>query len=268
MPTHSTDHSPLDFVLNATGRSSILLVCEHATPYIPLTFNGLGLSELDQKSHAAWDIGAIGLTKYLSQHLNAVAIVGAVSRLVYDCNRPPYAPDAMPERSEIIDIPGNKNLSQADRDARITTYYTPFHAAVSAQVAKTRCPIIVTIHSFTPVYHGQKRDLEIGILHDTDSRLADAMLESATHFYPGTVQRNAPYGPEDGVTHTLQTHALPAGLPNVMLEIRNDLITTDQQQKDMAQLLAQWIAQSCANLAQATRAIDDTPPAPQHCRTV
>jgi predicted N-formylglutamate amidohydrolase len=111
-----------DLILNPDGTSSVVLVCEHASNYIPTEFHALGLPEADQKSHAAWDPGALAVTTYLSQHLNAVAVAGGVSRLVYDCNRPPSAPDAMPMRSEIIDVPGNLNLTQQDRDARTQAF--------------------------------------------------------------------------------------------------------------------------------------------------
>ena len=83
---------------------------------------------------------------------------------------------------------------------------------------------MVTIHSFTPVYNGKPRAVEVGILHDSDTRLADAMLAAAAHNPAFKVERNAPYKPEDGVTHTLAEHALPNGLLNVMVEIRNDLL--------------------------------------------
>jgi predicted N-formylglutamate amidohydrolase len=102
--------------------------------------------------------------------------------------------------------------------------------------------VIVTIHSFTPVYHGQHRAVEIGVLHDSDARLADAMLDIAGRHTPLNVLRNAPYGPQDGVTHTLKEHAIRSGHLNVMIEIRSDLIETQRQQTDMAAMLAGWIA--------------------------
>jgi predicted N-formylglutamate amidohydrolase len=91
--------------------------------------------------------------------------------------------------------------------------------------------MLVTIHSFTPVYNGVRRSCEIGILHDADSRLADAMLAGTIPF---KMERNVPYSASDGVTHTLRTHAIPRGWPNVMIEIRNDLIATPDQQRAMA----------------------------------
>lgn len=227
---------------NPDGGSSVVLVCEHASSCIPPEYEHLGLSEDQRQSHVVWDPGAMPVAMRLSETLDAALIAATVSRLIYDCNRPPNSSDAMPARSEVIDIPGNAGLSQADRDRRTSTYYEPFRSALAERIAQTENPVIVTVHSFTPVYHGRARDVEIGVLHDSDSRLADAMLEIAGRHSKADVRRNQPYGPEHGVTHTLREHALPGGHPNVMLEIRNDLIRTEAEQHEMADMLARWIA--------------------------
>lgn len=224
---------------NAEGRSEVVLVCEHASSFIPDHLRHLGLSAQDRLSHAAWDPGALEVAKHLSRRLEAKLVAGAVSRLVYDCNRPPDAPDAMPARSELIAVPGNVGLDAAAKAARVATYYDPFHAAVRAALQVTRNAILVTVHSFTPVFHGKARHVEIGVLHDADTRLADAMLATADRAF--NVQRNQPYGPQDGVTHTLKEHGLAGGHLNVMIEVRSDLIATPQQQAEMAGILGRWL---------------------------
>lgn len=233
-------------VINAAGSSATVLVCEHASHDIPSPFNGLGLAQADRESHAAWDPGAMAVAEGISTRLDAPLVSSTVSRLVYDCNRPPEASDAMPAKSELIDVPGNRNLSVADRQARVDAYYTPFKKTLATTIAAKSAPVIVTIHSFTPVYKGQERAVEIGILHDTDSRLADAMLETASAHCSNLVERNEPYGPEDGVTHTLRENAIPHSHLNVMIEIRNDLIATETQQDEMAALMARWLTTSIA----------------------
>ncbi|WP_171174619.1 N-formylglutamate amidohydrolase [Ruegeria sp. HKCCD8929] len=223
-------------VLNAAGRGRVVLLCEHASNRIPAEYDGLGLSEADRASHAAWDPGARTLTLRLSRALDAPVVASTVSRLVYDCNRPPEAASATPERSETIGVPGNVGLSQQARDARAAAIYAPFCKAV-AQVLDARGPetVLVTVHSFTPVYFGQPRAVELGLLHDEDSRLVDAMLDHVDHVPHRHTERNEPYGPADGVTHSLRLHALGRGLANVMLEVRNDLLRTDKQVAAMAQ---------------------------------
>ncbi|SMX23719.1 N-formylglutamate amidohydrolase [Boseongicola aestuarii] len=231
---------------NAGGSSSVVLVCEHASNDIPARFNGLGLSADDRKSHAAWDPGALGVAQSLSRHLDAPLVSSRISRLVYDCNRPPEAPDAMPERSEVIEVPGNRSLSAIDRNERVAAYYLPFRAALSRTIQQMTRPIIVTVHSFTPVYHGALRTVEIGVLHDSDTRLADAMLQTADAHTRADVQRNQPYGPEHGVTHTLKEHAIRDGHLNVMLEIRNDLIASTEQQENFGAMIAGWLVDAVA----------------------
>jgi len=251
--THFDGMEDLDRALDAAGSSAVVLVCEHASNHIPAQFQGLGLSDADRVSHAAWDPGALAVAQGMARRLDACLVAARVSRLVIDCNRPPEAADAMPMRSEIITIPGNAALTAAARGARVQAYYHPFHAAVGRAVERVADPILVTIHSFTPTYHGKARAVEIGILHDRDTRLADAMLDAAARHTRSIVARNQPYGPNDGVTHTLKLHAVEAGLPNVMIEVRNDLLATVAQQDAMALTLSKWLAEACATLGFAGR---------------
>jgi len=209
------------------GASAVLLVCEHAGRFIPEGLNNLGLDETAAQSHIAWDPGALSVAERLSAVLDATLISQKISRLAYDCNRPPESDQAVRAQSEVFHIPGNAGLSQAQRDERTDYIYRPFQKALAEAVQTRTLTAIVTVHSFTPVYNGAPRAVEVGILHDSDRRLADAMLEAAVKNPAYNVQRNAPYGPEDGVTHTLQEHAVAHGLLNVMIEIRNDLIADD-----------------------------------------
>jgi predicted N-formylglutamate amidohydrolase len=144
-------------------------------------------------------------------------------------------------------------MSAAERQARIDEIYLPFHDAVSEFVvgrkAAGRLPILVTMHSFTPVYFGKPRNVELGILHDADSRLADRMLAAATAGQVAyDIRRNEPYGPTDGVTHSLIEYGVRYGLPNVMIEIRNDLIRNEIGQRVMADYLEGLFARSVAAL--------------------
>ena len=228
-------------VENPQGRGSVLIVCEHASRRLPERLGTLGLSQEALASHIAWDPGALAVARRMAGSLDATLVFQRFSRLAYDCNRPPDAPGAMPAVSEIYEIAGNRDLSQAERDARTQALYIPFHARIeeiiAARKAEGRRTVIVTMHSFTPVYMGVRRDVELGILHDEDSRLADAMLTAAQGTTLYRIARNEPYGPADGVTHTLKLHGLANGLPNVMIELRNDLIADDSTQGVAADFL-------------------------------
>ena len=235
--TPSLDISPAT-LLNGNGKFPALIVCEHASNHVPDEYDNLGLSQDELQSHIAWDIGAAEVALHLSALLDAPYVRGEVSRLVYDCNRPPNAPDAMPEKSEVFVIPGNQNLSTDDKQTRLERVYEPFKHCIEQTLAGfSEQPALITIHSFTPVYNGDVRAVELGILHDEDTTLADAVLAEASNSCEYVVQRNKPYGPEDGTMHSLKLHGNANHLPNVMIEIRNDLISTSEQCKAMAQTL-------------------------------
>lgn len=241
-------------VENALASGPYLLVCEHASHRLPEKLGTLGLLPEVLTSHIGWDPGALAVSQMLVKSLDAALIHQRFSRLVYDCNRPPEAEAAMPAVSEIYDIPGNANISAGERQSRTEALYLPFRAAIAdfiaARKAAGRPPVLVTMHSFTPVYHGRPRDVEIGILHDTDKRLADCMLAAAGKTRRHDVRRNEPYGPADGVTHTLIEHGLKNGLLNVMIEIRNDLIKDEAGQRVMADYLTGLLGESLQELSQ------------------
>ncbi len=223
---------------DAPGR--VILVCEHASNAFPAPWDGgLGLGDDLRSAHIAWDPGALGVARGLAQALDGALIHAKASRLIYDLNRPPHAPGAMPIRSEIHDIPGNADLPEAERLARTQAHYIPFHAALSdllaCRLAQGRQPVLITVHSFTPVYFGQPRAVEFGLIHDADDRLACAIAQQVTGL---DTRLNEPYSAADGVAHMLARHATPLGLPHAMLEIRNDLIATPAAQAAMAARLA------------------------------
>jgi predicted N-formylglutamate amidohydrolase len=235
---------------NAGGRSPVLLVCEHASSTLPVSLGSLGLPVETLTAHIAWDPGALAVARKLSTRFDATLVFQNFSRLAYDCNRPPESPDAMPAVSEVFEIPGNRNIEPAERQARIDEIYRPWQRqlreTIAARKAAGRETVIVTIHTFTPVYKGVPRSVEIGILHDRDTRLADEMLARSSRESRFVVGRNEPYGPKDGVTHTLIEHGLANGLLNVMIEIRNDLVKDEAGQEVVAGFLAELIGESLA----------------------
>lgn len=231
------------------GTSRLVLVCEHASAFIPPALDGLGLSDAARTSHIAWDIGALDVARRLSARLDAPLVAGTISRLVYDCNRPLEAPGSIPLRSEVHEVPGNAELSEAERRTRHAHVHAPFHETVS-WVLDAAGPeaALVTVHSFTAVYHGARRALELGLLFDRDPRLARRLCGEAQEA-GFRAELNAPYGPQDGVMHTLNLHGAARGIPHVMIEVRNDLIDTAASAEAMADRLAPMIGAVCHEVA-------------------
>jgi predicted N-formylglutamate amidohydrolase len=239
---------PVALVENPQGRSPILLICEHASNRLPKALGTLGLPQSELQRHIAWDLGAEQVARRLSRLMDAPLVLQRYSRLAYDCNRPPDSPDAIPEISEVTHIPGNRNLTPTHRLARIHGIYRPFHTAIAelldCRAAERVGSVMVTVHSFTPVYKGTPRAVELGILYDRDSRMAEKLITT----FPGVDARtNEPYGPKDGVLHTLNLHAAPRGLAHVMIEIRNDLIAEERGQDAWAERLSASLTQAGAH---------------------
>ena len=235
-------------ILNPSGRGGLVLVCEHASNFIPADLNALGLDDEALQSHIAWDPGALAVARAMAAALDAPLVASRVSRLVFDCNRSLEMPSAVAEVSESFVIPGNAGLSADARKARADRVYAPFRdalsAALEARMDEGRRPVMVSIHSFTPVFNGVAGDVELGILHDTDARFADALLTAAGEQQTMVVRRNEPYGPEDGVSFTLSEHAVKRGLLNAMFEIRSDLIADAPAQQTMAELLSDYVIEA------------------------
>lgn len=237
--------------INAEGSSPFVLICEHASNRMPESLRNLSLNAADLARHIAYDIGAEATARILSKLLNAPLILQNYSRLAYDCNRPPEADEAMPEVSEVTTIPGNKNLSAEAKLARINEIYRPFQNTIATflddRAAHNLRAIPVSIHSFTKLYKGKERSVELGLLFDRDAWLANLLVKSFLGF---NTQLNEPYGPKDGVMHLMNLHAAPRGLHHLMIEIRNDLIESERGQQQWAQRLSIPLQQAAAKLGE------------------
>ncbi|SHJ62138.1 Predicted N-formylglutamate amidohydrolase [Palleronia salina] len=238
-------------VIGAGRGAPLVVVCEHAASHIPASLDGLGLDAAARASHAAWDIGALDVAAPLARALDAPLVAARISRLVYDLNRPLEAASAIPDRSEVFDVPGNRGLDAAARQERHDRVAQPFHdrlaEVMAAQERQAGTPVtLLTIHSFTPVFDGQPRAVELGFLHNADGNLARCAcaIEAARGTYDARV--NEPYGPADGVGHMLKVHGDDHGRPALMLEIRNDLIDTPDRAAAMADHLLPMLRQALA----------------------
>ena len=223
------------------GQGGVLLLCEHASAHIPAGFHGLGLPEAELRRHIAWDIGALGLAMRLADRLDAPLAHATYSRLLLDLNRPVDAADAIVERSEATDIPGNRGLTAAHRQWRQRRIYQPFHAAVDAMVAGRRQAgvptAVLSIHSFTPRYHGQARPWHAGVIARSHRRFGDAEREGLRTDADLGIGDNEPCAPVAGVFHSIERHAERHGLHGAMIEVRQDLIGDAEGQARWAERL-------------------------------
>jgi predicted N-formylglutamate amidohydrolase len=227
---------------NVHGRRPVLLICDHASRVVPRSLDDLGLDEALLRRHIGWDIGAPEVTRRLARALDAPAILGGYSRLVIDLNRRLDDPTSICAIGDGVIVPGNRGLDPGDVQQRVDEVFQPYHQAVVAAIAGFRAggvtPAIISVHSCTPVMRGFERPWHIGVLWDRDGRLAVPLIDRLRAESALCVGDNEPYSGRDRVGYSIDTHATPAGLPNVLIEIRQDLIDTHHGAEQWADLLA------------------------------
>ncbi|MBU0725252.1 MAG: N-formylglutamate amidohydrolase [Alphaproteobacteria bacterium] len=232
--------------VNAASASPVLLVCDHASNRVPRALGDLGVGEADRSRHIGWDIGAAEVTRLLAARFDAPAILTGYSRLVIDCNRDPSDPSAMPQMADGTPVPGNEALSGSDRQRRIDTLFRPYQAEIAARVAAIRAngqmPVLLAIHSFTPVFKGAERPWHLGILWNKDDRIAGPLMETLRADPALCIGDNQPYSAREPEGFTLEHHAEPAGLPHVLVEIRQDLISDPEGVQRWAGILGDALA--------------------------
>jgi predicted N-formylglutamate amidohydrolase len=252
------DEMPPVTVHNENGRSPFLLVADHAGNSIPRLLGSLGLSETDRRRHIAWDIGIAGVSRLLADALDAMLIQQNYSRLVIDCNRTPGSPTSILEISEATPVPGNVDLSESDKAARARDIFRPYHDRIEAELERRRQtgqPVaLISMHSFTPAYHGVVRVWHAGVLTQRDRRLADLLLPLLRREAGLVVGDNEPYDVTDATDYTIPVHGERRGLPHVAIEIRQDLIDNEQGQRDWSALLSRLLPQAYRELAAKAQA--------------
>jgi predicted N-formylglutamate amidohydrolase len=216
--------------VNPEGRAPFLLVCDHAQVRVPRALKSLGLEESVLRRHIGWDIGAAEVARRLSARFDAPLVLSGYSRLVIDCNRALDDPTSIPEISEDVVIPGNRNLTKTAKKARRREAFQPYHDAIDAALdgfaARSHVPAFVAIHSFTPILKGDERPWHVGVLWRGDGRVAKPLIANLAADPDIVAGDNKPYSGEIALGHTVEHHALTRGLPNALIEIRQDLIDT------------------------------------------
>jgi predicted N-formylglutamate amidohydrolase len=228
---------PVFEVLRPDGSSPFFLVSDHAGRRVPAALGDLGLPESELERHIAWDPGIAPVTRLMASMLDATAILQLYSRLVIDCNRPIGSPTSIATISETTDIPGNRDLTPHDKGMRAAEIFIPYHDAIrlalDARKEEGRRTILVSMHSFTPVYKGERRPWQAGVLY-RDPKLAQIMLELLRGEDALVVGDNEPYTVNDHTDFTIPVHGEQRRLPHVAIEIRQDLIATAEQQRAWA----------------------------------
>jgi predicted N-formylglutamate amidohydrolase len=232
-------------VMAGDPAAGVLLLCDHATNAIPPELDSLGLPPAQLQRHIAYDIGAAELTRAMARALGAPAVLTNFSRLLLDPNRGLDDPTLVMRLSDGAIVPGNRHLDQTGIAERIARYYKPYDAAIDACVeaalAAGHPPAIVSLHSFTPAWKGAARPWHVGVLWDHEGRLAKPLIAALQAQGDLVVGDNEPYHgglPGD----TIDRHATRRGLPDALIEVRQDLIATDEAARAWGLRLAPIVA--------------------------
>ena len=241
------DDIPPVHEVNAAGQSPFLLTSDHYGRVLPRALGDLGLTEAELTRHIGWDIGIAGVAERLATLLDAHLIAQRYSRLVIDCNRPPAAVSSIPVISEATAIPRNEGISEWEREARRREIFAPYHdridAAISRRLHEERPTVLVSLHSFTPVYAGVARPWHIGALYNRDTVLPQLLLKHLRSQGDLVVGDNEPYAVNDLTDYTIPVHGEARGLVNTGIEIRQDLIADQSGQQQWAERLARIFAE-------------------------
>jgi predicted N-formylglutamate amidohydrolase len=241
-PLLGANEPPAFIELRSEGRSNFLITVDHAGARIPQRLGTLGLPPAELKRHIAWDIGALGVARRLSEALDAALIAQNYSRLVIDCNRDPKVESSIPIISESSEIPGNMNLSPEQTLARRAEIFDPYHRRIGElleqRAAAGRRTILVAQHSMTDVYKGVRREMHAAVLYNRDRRFAGLVLDALRRDAALIIGDNEPYFVSDETDYTIPRHGEARGLPHVEIEIRQDLIGDDAGQSEWAARIA------------------------------
>lgn len=228
------------FVVDGANRGGRWLVtCDHATNSVSeavIPGGDLGIMAADMGRHIAYDIGAAGLSRHLARLLDSPAILSDFSRLVIDPNRGTDDPTLLMKIYDGTIIPANRHADAAEVERRLNLCYRPYHDAYAEMAARPGIGICA-VHSFTPRLNGRgMRPWQVGILWAGDDRVAGPLIRRLRDLGL-TVGDNEPYSghlPGDSIDR----HALAFGRPNVLVEVRNDLIRDEAGQREWAERLA------------------------------
>lgn len=218
-----------------------LVTCDHASNHVPDWVGGgdLGIAAADMARHIAWDVGAWGLALELGRLLDSPVIGSCFSRLVIDANRGEEDPTLVMKLYDGTIIPANRHVGAAETEERLARLYRPYHAAYARLAARRADTAILAMHSFTPVLKGRApRPWHVGVLYShLDDRLSVPLIARLQQEADLCIGDNEPYSghlPGDAIDR----HALIPGRQNTLIELRNDLIATAEDQAVWAARLA------------------------------
>jgi predicted N-formylglutamate amidohydrolase len=205
----------------------LLLSCEHGGNRIPPAYRPLfqGQEKL-LCSHRGFDAGALSLARMLASEVNAPLQAAETTRLLVDLNRSLH--------SASLFSASIRPLPSKEKEQILARYYHPYRQAVSDRIGGLIAVgvqvVHLSVHSFTPVLHGQVRNTELGLLYDpacnNEKRFCQHWQELLAQRLPNLrVRCNYPYrGTDDGLVKALRALFDPQEYLGIELELNQALL--------------------------------------------
>lgn len=189
-------------------RHALVLTCEHAGNLIPPTFQYLFKgADGELEAHTGWDPGSLEITRTLAEHFGVEYFSYEYTRLLIEVNR-------SEKHAQLYSKYSQKLMSQ-DKNFLLKTYYQPYRRKIEGVMRDfledNFIVVHLAVHTFTPIWEGKEREVEIGLLFD-ETREGEATfcrqwLQEIKSIDPiREVKMNEPYqGADDGFTTYLRT---------------------------------------------------------------
>jgi predicted N-formylglutamate amidohydrolase len=168
----STSESAAFRIVAGKPSSRILLTCEHASNALPANLQWSAKDKRLAPMHWAYDPGSEAFTREFAAVTRSTALLATTSRLFVDVNRPLSAPTLFRDVADNQPIELNQGITAEEKQARLQTYYHPFHQQLHEMARTLKPALVLSCHSYTDCYEGKKRDVEIGVLFNHDDALA------------------------------------------------------------------------------------------------
>ncbi len=239
-------------IVNAEAAAEIVIICDHASCLVPADLGDLGLDGTSLRGHIGWDIGAADVARGLAERLDATAVLAGFSRLVIDPNRAPGHAHSIRAESDGVPVPGNRDIGRAEAERRARAWYHPYHQEIERQLRRVEgraAPLLISVHSFTPVMNDVARPWHAALLHGDDARSVAPLLAAFKALYPDlAVGDNEPYTGYPDQSFTVPHHAERRGRANITFEIRQDLIEDPRGAERWVDILCDVLANARAGL--------------------
>jgi predicted N-formylglutamate amidohydrolase len=220
---------------------SLLLACEHASERLPTPFVWPVPDKRLVGTHWAYDLGAREVTLELARALDVSCVLSRFTRLLVDPNREETHSDLLRAVAEGEPVLLNRAVSPSERALRIARFYRPYHDVLDAELARVKPKRLLSVHSFTPVYEGKVRKVELGVLFDREEEEAARFGEALSRELPG-VAYNEPWSGKAGLIYSAASHAEKHGAIALELEVRQDLAVDPAYRARLVSVLARYFS--------------------------